>query len=167
MTEHIVERILAQARERGDFDDLPGTGRPLDLSDIDDPDWWVKRYARREKLDLAGAMPTVLALRKEHEGFPGSLLDLTEAGARAVLQDYNRRVKEDRLAVVRGRGVPVVAPLVDVEAMLGRWRATRPMPPAAPPSRATEPAPPTTTPRGRWWRRPLRGFWGSDRRLGQ
>lgn len=39
------------AMEEGKFDDLTGTGRPL--SDIDepyDPDWWVKKWIRREQV---------------------------------------------------------------------------------------------------------------------
>jgi hypothetical protein len=37
-----VERQIREAMERGEFDHLPGTGRPLDLGD-DDPDWWARR----------------------------------------------------------------------------------------------------------------------------
>lgn len=33
MFDLIAERKIAEAMERGDFDDLPGAGRPLDLSD--------------------------------------------------------------------------------------------------------------------------------------
>lgn len=31
--EAIVEQRIAEARQRGDFDDLPGAGRPLELDD--------------------------------------------------------------------------------------------------------------------------------------
>ena len=33
MFDQIAERRIAEAIERGDFDDLPGAGRPLDLTD--------------------------------------------------------------------------------------------------------------------------------------
>lgn len=65
-----VDRQIREARERGDFDNLPGAGKPLDLGDLNDPDWWVKRLAARENLDLSGALPGALGLRKEAAGFP-------------------------------------------------------------------------------------------------
>lgn len=162
MTEHVVERIIREAIERGEFDGLSGAGRPLDLSDLDDPDWWVKRYAKREGIDLGAGLPDVFTLRRERSTFPLSLLDLTEAGARAVLEDYNRRVKEDRLRSTRtGVGPPpVIAGLVDVEEMMVLWAqardaraataATLPQPPPT-----TEPAPPAGA--RRWWARWRRG----------
>lgn len=154
-----VEKRIRAAIERGEFDGLPGAGKPLDLSDADDPDWWVKRMIRREGLSMSGALPPVLSLRREREEFPASLADLaTEASVRAVLTDYNRRVKEDRLrSVPLGRGIPVVAPLVDIEAMVASWaqlrgRAvaeresmSRTAPQAEPPGESRQ--------RTAWWRR--------------
>ncbi|WP_083841685.1 DnaJ family domain-containing protein [Mobilicoccus pelagius] len=143
-----VERQIREATERGEFDDLPGTGKPLDLHDVDDPDWWVKRFVRREGLDASATMPPVMQLRAEHAGFPGSLLDVhREDRVREILQDYNRRVVEDRLRPVTGPSMPVVAPRVDVDAMVERWRGLRPPPP-----------PPIVTPSpvaaaAPWWRR--------------
>ena len=32
---YLAERKIEEAIERGDFDDLPGAGRPLDLDDLD------------------------------------------------------------------------------------------------------------------------------------
>jgi DnaJ family protein C protein 28 len=39
----IVERQIVEAQERGEFDDLPGKGKPLDLTEnpFADPDWRV------------------------------------------------------------------------------------------------------------------------------
>lgn len=124
-----VERAIREAQERGEFDNLPGTGKPLrSLGDPEreDPDWWVRRFAEREHLDLSGALSPPLALRKEAATFPGSLLDLrTEASVRAVLEDYNHRVKLDRLRPGVGASYPIWAPLVDVDEMVGQWRALR------------------------------------------
>ena len=36
-----VERLIREAFERGEFENLSGAGKPLDLSDSDDPDWCV------------------------------------------------------------------------------------------------------------------------------
>ena len=61
-----VEKAIREAQERGEFDDLPGAGKPLtDLGDPDDPLWWVRRKAEREQLDLSLALPPGLQLRKE------------------------------------------------------------------------------------------------------
>lgn len=38
----LVESQIQDAIARGEFDDLPGTGRPLDLGE-DDTGWWAKR----------------------------------------------------------------------------------------------------------------------------
>lgn len=44
-----VERRIREAIERGEFDDLPGSGQPIpDLND--DPLWWVKKWVERERL---------------------------------------------------------------------------------------------------------------------
>ena len=124
-----VERAIREAQERGEFDNLPGTGKPLrSLGDPerDDPDWWVKQLAEREHLDLSGALSPPLALRKEAATFPASLLDLrTEASVRAVLEDYNHRVKTDRLRPGVGSTFPIWAPLVDVDDLVEQWRTLR------------------------------------------
>ena len=45
-----VEKAIREAQERGEFDNLPGAGKPLpDFGDRGDLMWWVRRYAEREK----------------------------------------------------------------------------------------------------------------------
>ena len=67
-----VDRQIREAQERGEFDNLPGAGKPLgDLGDPNDSEWWVRRYIEREKLDVSGALPSPLVLRKEAASFPG------------------------------------------------------------------------------------------------
>ena len=112
-----VDRQIREAQERGEFDNLPGAGKPLaDLGDPNDPDWWVRRYIQREKLDVSGALPTPLALRKEATEFPESLADVrTEAEVREILEDFNRRVKVDRLRPAVCNLPPLLARTVDVD----------------------------------------------------
>ena len=44
-----VETAIQQAMRRGDFDDLPGAGKPLEgLGDRYDPNWWIRRKIERE-----------------------------------------------------------------------------------------------------------------------
>lgn len=121
-----VDRQIREARERGDFDNLPGAGKPLDLGDLNDPDWWVKRLAARENLDLSGALPGALGLRKEAAGFPESLADVaSEKNVCDILQDYNRRVLADRLRPAVGNLPPLLAKTVDIDDMVERWRELR------------------------------------------
>jgi hypothetical protein len=124
--ESAVEKQIREAQERGEFDNLPGAGKPLDLSDSGDPDWWVKRFAARENLDLGGALPGALALRKEAAGYPESLVDVrTEAQVREIIEDYNRRVLADRLRPAVGNLPPLIAKTLDADEMVERWRPLR------------------------------------------
>jgi len=149
-----VDKQIREAQERGDFDGLPGAGKPLaHLGDPDDADWWVKGYIKRENLDISGALPTPPALRKEAAGFPEPLADVRqESQVREILEDFNHRVKADRLRPAVGQLPPLIARTVDVEEALEQWRvlraATEAQRPA--PAAATEERKPT--PR-RWWRR--------------
>lgn len=122
-----VDQAIQAAQRRGDFDDLPGAGRPLPgLDRPHDPDWWVKGMIERERLDLTDAMPGVMALRRERQGYPESLAGLIdEATVRAWLEDFNERVLADRRKPYFGKGSPMVAGRVDVEEMVDRWRQLR------------------------------------------
>ena len=159
-SESLVERRIREAVERGDFDDLPGAGKPLDLRDAGDPEWWIKRYVSRERIDPAAVLPAALALCREAESFPASLADLTaEEQVRAVLTDFNTRVAAEWRRPVRGAGPPLSAYQVDVDALVEQWRATRPVPvppPVSPLSPAEGPgASAGSVVRRRWGRRLL------------
>lgn len=151
-----VDKQIREAQERGEFDGLPGAGKPLErLGDLNDPDWWVKGYIKRENLDISGALPTPLALRKEAAGFPESLSDMrTEAQVREILEDFNHRVKADRLRPAVGRLPPLIAKTVDVDEVVEQWRALRAA--TLDERAAAAPAKPPVQPkrsRRRWWRR--------------
>jgi hypothetical protein len=122
--ESVVERQIRLAQERGDFDDLPGKGRPLPgLDGPDDENWWVKGYLRREGLSTEPLLPTPLQLRKEIERLPATVAGLPgERAVREVVRELNRRVAAWLRAPV-GPAVPV-AP-VDADAVVDRWRADR------------------------------------------
>lgn len=122
-----VDRQIREAQERGEFDNLPGAGKPLpDLGDPNDESWWVRRMIERENLDMSGALPSALLLRKEAAGFPESLCEVrTEQGVREILEDYNKRVRLDRLRPAVGNLPPLLARTVDVDEMVQRWHALR------------------------------------------
>ena len=59
-----VDQQIRIAHARGDFDDLPGAGKPIEgLGEQHDPDWWVKRLVEREQ--ITGVLPPSLQLRKD------------------------------------------------------------------------------------------------------
>ncbi|WP_296389370.1 DUF1992 domain-containing protein [Williamsia sp.] len=124
MAESRVDRLIREARERGDFDDLPGLGKPLDLSGLDDPDWWAKKKIRDEGLDSSELLPATLQLRRERQEYPESLRDIrSEEAVRRILVDFNRRVKRERLAPSLGPASRIVVATIDIEEMITRWRA--------------------------------------------
>ena len=45
----VAENRIREAIEEGQLDDLPGLGKPIpDIDEPYDPDWWVKKWIRRE-----------------------------------------------------------------------------------------------------------------------
>jgi hypothetical protein len=118
-----VEISIQQAMRRGDFDNLPGTGKPLTgLTDTHDPDWWIRRKIEREQ--ITGLGPPALTLRTENAALDGTLDALgTEKQVREALADFNGRVIEARRQLLGGP--PVVTPVRDVEAEVTRWRERR------------------------------------------
>jgi len=121
--DRIAEARITAAMERGEFDDLPGAGKPIrDLGTHHDPDWWVKQLVEREK--ITGVLPAALQLRKDDLELDDLLDRLTsEREVRRELEDFNRRVVHARRQLEGGP--PVVTPTRDVDAEVGRWRERR------------------------------------------
>ena len=52
----IAEDKIRAALREGEFDQLPGLGRPLAcLDDAYDENWWLRRKLKAERLDLLAA----------------------------------------------------------------------------------------------------------------
>ena len=116
-----VDLQIQQAMDRGDFADLPGYGKPLELTDEHDPDWWVKRLVEREKVAV---VPPSVQLRRDDAGLDARLDTMaTEAEVRREVADFNERV---RWALYRPpEGPPVVTERRDPDQEVERWRARR------------------------------------------
>src|SRR5260370_31032308 len=90
--ESLIDQQIRAAEARGEFDDLPGAGKPL--TGLDKPysaDWWLKDLVKREKLGR-NVLPPSLALRKEaQELLAGQLDSRSDSTVRATVADYNQR----------------------------------------------------------------------------
>lgn len=168
-----IDRQIRTARERGELDDLPGTGKPLpDLGNESELSW-VKKYVEREGLSTEALLPPAVQLRKEIERLPETLDELrSEQAVREQVGELNLRIAE-WLRAPSGPRVKV-AP-VDVEEVVRRWRDRRaaaaetesaPLAERADAEGAFEPA---ATGDGRrsggprtWWRRLVRGGGGRE-----
>lgn len=117
-----VEEQLRIAMERGDFDDLPGAGKPIaGLGDQHDPDWWLKKLLEREQVAV---LPYTVQLRREDAELEARLDAIAaEAEVRRVLTDFNERVVAARYRAPEGP--PLVTMPRDVEAELAAWAARR------------------------------------------
>lgn len=48
--ESFQDRLVREAIERGEFDNLAGAGKPLSMRHLGDPDWWIKDKIERERI---------------------------------------------------------------------------------------------------------------------
>ncbi|WDZ83117.1 DUF1992 domain-containing protein [Micromonospora cathayae] len=152
--EATVEAQIRAAVDRGEFDNLPGAGRPLPGRNLPyDEQWWIKSFLEREAIGSDVLLPTPLLLRKRVEQLPDEVRDLpTEAAVRAYAGQLNAQI----VAWLRTpTGPRVVVRPVNVDAVVARWRADRR--PAHPPTAPTADAPAhrPARRRRRWlpWRR--------------
>jgi len=164
-----IDQQIADAEQRGVFDDLPGKGKPLNLKPTggDYGDAWVRDYARREGVQPDEFLPTPLRLRREIEQLTEVVGEFrSEAEIREVASDINRRIVEWRRIPV---GPPIHVRLVNADDLVARWRAAqsarataarRPAggPAAGGPGGSASSQPPPASPAGvtrrpRWWRR--------------
>ena len=136
-----IDAQISRALARGDFDDLPGAGKPLPRRDREQTSYdWAVSWARRENGDVAGMLPPGLALRKEREGLPAAVArQPSEAAVRALVEDYNARVRLYWRRPQEGPAVPVG--LADIEHLVAGWRRTRPAPQSVPHAAADPPLP--------------------------
>ena len=148
-----IDQQIREATERGDFDDLPGAGKPLpDHGRAYDEEWWLRDFLSRHEVGADGLLPPAILLRREVDGLRDEVRDLPSAErVRTVVEALNRRIRQSWTAPDTGR-IPVRP--VDVEAVLAQWQEDRAAAasaaPPQPPARPVEPA------RSGRWRRLFR-----------
>lgn len=115
-----VERQIREARDRGEFEDLPGAGKPLSgLHAPHDELWWVKEKLRREE---GTALPPTLLLRKEAAAAREAAGRApTEAEVRSILAEVNAEIEKAIRAPMSGPPLNLMP--FDVEHVVAEWRA--------------------------------------------
>jgi DnaJ homologue, subfamily C, member 28, conserved domain len=114
-----VERQVREATERGEFDDLPGAGKPIpDLDEPHDELWWVKRKLRRENFSY---LPPTIALRKEAEdALEAALEAATEAEVREIIAAINGKIADGNRKAASGP--PLNLAPFDPDRVVRHWR---------------------------------------------
>ena len=137
-----IDQQIADAEDRGVFDNLPGAGQPLNIKPTSDGDFgqaWMRDYARREGVSPEEFLPTPLKLRREIEQLAETVGEMrSEAEVRETFGDLNRRIVEWRRIPV---GPPIHVRLVNIDEMVAHWHAAQ----AAKAARAPERAQSATT----------------------
>jgi hypothetical protein len=150
-----VDLQIRQAMERGEFDNLPGQGKPIkDLGPQHDPDWWLKKLVERERIAV---LPASLQLRKDDAELDAKLDTYhVEAEVRREVGEFNERVIRARYRPAEGP--PLITMPRDVDASVEQWKQRRAARRAAQRAaqatqRAASVAAPERRARRRWWRR--------------
>ncbi|MEU8017874.1 DUF1992 domain-containing protein [Micromonospora parva] len=146
-----VEAKIQDAVQRGEFDDLPGMGKPIPGRGAPyDEAWWIKSFMEREALPTDLLLPTSLQLRRRVEQVPDEVRDLpTEQSVRDFVGQLNVQI----VAWLRspGDGPRVAVRPVNTEDVISRWRAERARPEAA--VTVTEAVTAVRPSRRGWWHR--------------
>lgn len=126
--EALTEQRIRDAQEAGEFDRLPGFGKPIPgIDEPHDENWWVKRKLERERIS---ALPPALEIRRDREQTLARLGSIAgEAEARQTLEELNERIRKAHFSAVWGPPSDTLP--VDVAAELERWRATQPQTPGS------------------------------------
>ena len=123
----LAEARIRRAQQNGDFDNLPGLGRPLEsLDDPPDELWWVKEKLKREKLSL---LPPSLAIRLDIEQTLTRIWTLaTAAAVRQTVDALNERIRKANFAI--GWGPPSTTMPLEPDEILAQWQERRSKPAA-------------------------------------
>ncbi|HVM54239.1 MAG TPA: DUF1992 domain-containing protein [Acidimicrobiales bacterium] len=114
-----IDKQIRDAEERGEFDNLPGKGKPL--PDIDKPRdelWWVRQKLKREDVDI---LPPTLQIRRDLDEAREKIRRATTEGeVREIVTAINEKIRHVNSHVVSGPPT-TVAPLHE-ETVVDRWR---------------------------------------------
>lgn len=114
-----IERKIREAMEEGEFDNLPGAGKPIPgLNLPHDELWWIREKLRREQFS---DLPPALALRKELDDTRRLIAAAgTEADVRRLVAAINERIVYVNSHTISGPPSELVP--LDVERVVDAWR---------------------------------------------
>jgi len=118
----LAEERIRVAQEEGQFENLPGFGKPI--PGIDEPHdelWWVKEKLKREQIS---SLPPALAIRLDVEKTRAVIATLaSEAAVRQEVLALNGRIRQAAFGVTWGPPVDVLQ--LDVNEVVAMWQTTR------------------------------------------
>lgn len=101
----VVETQIREALERGDFDDLPGTGQPLNLKD-EGPAWWARR-----KIEQIKAEDRITEIGREVQDQIDQMWSLPdEESVSEAAADLNQRIEALNSQLPGDAAIPVIDP---------------------------------------------------------
>ena len=140
-----LDKQIREGEQRGEFDNLPGKGKPLpDRGELRDPEWWARSYLAREGGPVDALLPESLQLRKEVERLSDTVGELpSERLVREHVAELNKRI----VAWMRSPSGPHVwVGPVNADEVVAEWKAAKPKP--VEPVAVVAPAK-----KRRWWQR--------------
>jgi hypothetical protein len=120
--ESSAERQIRAAIERGEFDNLPGSGRPIpDLDRPYDELWWLRKKLRDEGFSID---PPALVLRREvADALERIGAATTEEEVLHIVAAVNQRIADVNAHATEGPSSDVMP--LSVQQVLSNWRCAR------------------------------------------
>ena len=117
-----IDRQIREAQQRGEFDNLPGAGKPIDgLDRPHDEMWWVRKLLKKENLSFT---PPTIALRKSVEDFLDRVGEQeSEAAVRLLASTLNAKIADANSKATSGPPSNLMP--LDVERVVATWRNLR------------------------------------------
>lgn len=120
--ESFIERQILDAYAAGEFENLPGFGKPIpELDEPDDELWWVKNLVKRERLSVVP--PSLEILREVEKGLERIWALSYEQDVRRATAALNERIRKANFAITWGP--PSTIGQLDVDEIVRRWQEKR------------------------------------------
>jgi hypothetical protein len=120
--ESLAARRIREAQAEGQFDSLPGFGKPIpNLDGPDDENWWIKNKLRQEGLVV---LPPILEARRDIERTLEAVRSMrSEHQVRVAIAALNERIRAAHFSPAEGPADGVRP--IEVEAVVQSWRASK------------------------------------------
>ena len=117
-----IEGQIREGMKRGEFDDLPGAGKPLrNIDQPHDETWWLREKLRQENVSF---LPPALAVRKELEDALDRIAKAdTESAVRQIVAEINERIVQVNSRATSGPPTSVMP--LNVDRVIQEWRNRR------------------------------------------